>query len=86
MARVPDATRLLDRLEAMHLVVRAREGEDRRFVRTRITPAGRAVLARLDRPIAALHERQLGHLSPDRLRTLIALLALAREAPEPRPD
>src|SRR3990172_9879074 len=33
LARVPDATRLLDRLEAMGLVLRAREGEDRRFVR-----------------------------------------------------
>ncbi len=84
VARVPDATRLLDRLEAMDLVVREREGADRRFVRTRITPAGRAVLARIDRPIAALHELQLGHLGPGRLRTLIDLLALAREAPEPR--
>jgi DNA-binding MarR family transcriptional regulator len=84
VARVPDATRLLDRLEAMGLVVREREGEDRRFVRTRITPPGRAVLARLDGPIAALHERQLGHLGPGRLRTLIDLLALAREAPSPR--
>ena len=85
VARVPDATRLLDRLEAMGLVVRTREGEDRRFVRTRITPAGRAVLARLDGPIAALHERQLGHLGPGRLRTLIDFLALARETPGPRP-
>ena len=84
VAQVPDATRLLDRLEAMGLVVREREGEDRRFVRTRITPAGRAVLARLDAPIAALHGRQLGHLGPGRLRALIDLLALAREAPGPR--
>jgi DNA-binding MarR family transcriptional regulator len=81
VARVPDATRLLDRLETMGLVVREREGEDRRFVRTRITPAGRAVLARLDGPIAALHEGQLGHLGPGRLRTLIDLLAVARKAP-----
>jgi DNA-binding MarR family transcriptional regulator len=86
VAWVPDATRLLDRLEAMDLVVRAREGEDRRFVRTRITPAGLAVLARLDGPIAALHERQLGHLGPGRLRSLIDLLALAREAPGLRQD
>src|SRR3954447_21417189 len=32
IARVPDATRLLDRLEESGLVTRTREGEDRRFV------------------------------------------------------
>jgi DNA-binding MarR family transcriptional regulator len=81
VARVPDATRLLDRLEAMRLVVRLRDGADRRFVRTHITPAGLALLARLDGPMAALHQGQLGHLGSERLRMLINLLAQAREAP-----
>src|SRR5690349_19901110 len=40
VARVPDATRLLDRLTDMGLVVRAREGDDRRFVHARITRKG----------------------------------------------
>ncbi len=86
IASVPDATRLLDRLNAMGLVAREREGEDRRFVRTRITQDGLALLARLDEPMAALHTRQLGHLGRARLRTLIDLLALAREAPRTVPD
>ena len=75
---MPDATRLLDRLADMGLLVRAREGEDRRFVRARIPPAGRALTDRLDDVVHSLHLEQLGHLGPDRLRTLIGLLERAR--------
>lgn len=78
IARVPDATRLLDRLEEMGLVVRGREGEDRRFVRARITPAGLELLARLDSVIDQVHRRQLGHLGERKLRSLIDVLAEAR--------
>jgi len=79
IARVPDATRLLDRLEDTGLVVRGREGEDRRFVRARITRRGLDLLARLDDVVIDLHRRQLGHLGARKLRTLIDLLAEARD-------
>ena len=79
VARVPDATRLLDRLEETGLVVRSREGDDRRFVRSRITRRGLELLTRLDQVVIDLHRRQLGHLGPRKLRTLIDLLAEARE-------
>jgi DNA-binding MarR family transcriptional regulator len=79
IARVPDATRLLDRLEDTGLVVRGREGEDRRFVRARVTRRGLDLLARLDDVVIDLHRRQLGHLGPRKLRTLIDLLAEARD-------
>jgi DNA-binding MarR family transcriptional regulator len=78
IARVPDATRLLDRLEEMALVVRGREGEDRRFVRARITRAGLELLARLDSVIDQVHRRQLGHLGERKLRSVIDVLAEAR--------
>ena len=78
IARVPDATRLLDRLVDMGLVVRLREGEDRRFVRTRITRAGLELLARLDAVLQELHRRQLGHLGERKLRQLVDLLAESR--------
>jgi DNA-binding MarR family transcriptional regulator len=81
IARVPDATRLLDRLDEMGLVTRAREGDDRRFVRSRITPAGLALLARLDDVVIDLHRRQLGHLAEPTLRKLIELLGDARDRP-----
>jgi DNA-binding MarR family transcriptional regulator len=79
VARVPDATRLLDRLEEMGLVVREREGDDRRFVRSRITRAGLDLLRPLDTVLQALHTKQLGHLGERKLRTLISLLGEARE-------
>jgi DNA-binding MarR family transcriptional regulator len=81
VAQVPDATRLLDRLGDMGLVVRAREGDDRRFVRARITRKGLDLLRPLDEVIHALHRRQLGHLGERKLRLLVALLEEARERP-----
>lgn len=79
VARVPDATRLLDRLVEMGLVVRTREGDDRRFVRSRITRAGLDLLEPLDEVTGSLHRRQLGHLGPEKLRSLIDLLEEARQ-------
>lgn len=79
IAQVPDVTRLLDRLEGAGLVERERASADRRQVTTRITTAGLALLRKLDAPIVAMHEQHLGHLSAKQLKTLIGLLALARE-------
>ena len=81
IARVPDATRLLDRLVDMGLVVRARGGEDRRVVVARITRAGLDLIAPLDDVLEQLHRRQLGHLGQRKLRTLLGLLGEAREQP-----
>lgn len=79
IAQVPDVTRLLDRLESSALIERQRSTTDRRLVSTRITAAGLALLGRLDEPVVAMHDQLLGHMSEDQLRTLIALLALARD-------
>jgi DNA-binding MarR family transcriptional regulator len=81
IARVPDATRLLDRMEAVDLVERERSEEDRRFVTTRITEAGLRLLVELDATILELHQRQFAALDETGLRTLIDLLALARASP-----
>jgi len=78
LSRMPDVTRLLDRMEDAGLVTRVRSDADRRLVSTRLTDGGRALVDRLDRPVAEEHERRLGHLSQGQLRTLIKLLALAR--------
>jgi DNA-binding MarR family transcriptional regulator len=74
----PDVTRLLDRLDARGLIERGRDSKDRRIVRTKITKTGTALLAELDEPVAALHARQLGHVSDKRLDELVALLDEAR--------
>lgn len=78
LARMPDVTRLLDRLEVMGLVRRERNTGDRRVVTTTITAAGSDLLAQLDAPTVALQQYQLRHFTDDQLRTLIDLLALAR--------
>jgi DNA-binding MarR family transcriptional regulator len=79
VARMPDVTRLLDRLEAMELVRRERGTEDRRLVSTYLTDTGSKLLTRLDRPVAELHERQLRYLKDHQVRTLIDLSNLARK-------
>jgi DNA-binding MarR family transcriptional regulator len=79
ITRMPDVTRLLDRMEEMGLVVRARELEDRRMVRTRLTRAGRKLVDELDPVVEEEHRRLLGHLSRAQLRSLIELTTLARQ-------
>jgi DNA-binding MarR family transcriptional regulator len=79
LTRMPDMTRLLDRMEERGLVTRSRERDDRRLVLTRITDAGTGLLAELDAPVVELHRAQLATLSNAQLRSLIDLLALVRE-------
>lgn len=80
VAQVPDASRLLDRMEAAGLIRRERDTADRRFVTTRITAEGLRVVGELDGPIDALHRRRLGVLDASELETLIRLLARLRDA------
>ncbi len=79
VAPVPDATRLLDRLTSLGLTVRDRDGEDHRFVTTRITDGGLELLNRLDGPVAEMLKGQLGHMPRSDLRRLVELLGAARE-------
>lgn len=79
LTRMPDVTRLLDRMENAGLVARAREGDDRRRVSTTITAKGRRLVDKLDDVVAAEHQRRFGHLGRDRLNDLIETLAEVRE-------
>lgn len=79
IAQVPDVTRLLDRLAELGFIDRERSSGDRRLVTTRITTEGLRLLRQLDQPIADIHKQQLGHMSEQRLHTLIELLSVARE-------
>ncbi len=82
ISRDPDITRLLDRMESRGLIARAREEQDRRVVKTRITPEGLRVLAELDAPVQELHRRQLHHLPAKELRQLSRLLERVRAPAE----
>src|SRR5580658_1773292 len=74
----PDMTRLLDRMEKRGLISRQRQTDDRRVIKTRITPAGLALLKSLDQPVRELHKRQFHHLPAARLKTLAQLLEEVR--------
>lgn len=78
VVRVPDVTRLVDRLEERGLVTRERSTADRRVVTVRITRRGLALLKQLDEPVLAVHKAQLGHLSAAELGELNRLLEKAR--------
>ena len=79
LTRMPDMTRLLDRMEASGLVSRTRDTEDRRLVTTRITAKGTRLLKQLADAVAAEHRRRLGHVGRRQLQTLIDLLGVIRE-------
>lgn len=80
ISRDPDVTRLLDRMERLGLVERARSERDRRVVLTRLSLQGRTLVDRLDEPLAALHRRQFAHLSSTQLQTLLTLLREAADS------
>jgi DNA-binding MarR family transcriptional regulator len=81
ITRVPDVTRLVDRLEAQALVRRARTSRDRRVVLVSLTARGLKLLATLDEPVLQIHDEQLGHMTHDELRELSRLLTKARNRP-----
>ena len=70
----PDITRLLDRMEKRGLITRERQKDDRRVVKTRITPQGIELLKPLDQPMRDLHKRQFRHVAATRLKILSGIL------------
>ena len=85
IARVPDVTRLVDRLEGAGLVERCRIPDDRRVVQVKITQKGRDALAGLDEPLLSLNKRLLSHMTAAELADLSRLLEKARRSPDLTP-
>jgi DNA-binding MarR family transcriptional regulator len=75
LTRLPDITRLLDRLEQSGWIERRRNTEDRRKIEAYLLPEGRELLARLDQPVLKLHARQFANLGPEELTALDRLLS-----------
>lgn len=80
VARVPDVTRLIDRLETQGLAERQRCSDDRRVVYVSITRKGLDLLGKLDQPTLELHRSQMGHMTRAELSELNRLLVKARAA------
>jgi DNA-binding MarR family transcriptional regulator len=81
IARDPDITRLVDRLQKDRSIDRERDELDRRIVRVRVTQLGLDLIQKLDPLIWELHRQQLGHLSQEKLELLNRLLVEARLKP-----
>jgi len=79
IARVPDGTRLLDRMESAGLIERSRDAEDRRFVTSWITEEGLRVAGAAEESVQALHGRQFDSLAAEDLRQLVRILEKARD-------
>ena len=82
--QAPGITRLLDRLEAKHLVARERCPEDRRQVTCRISDSGLELLSRLDRTLNHADETLLEPLTVAEQRQLVRMLDQVRAASNQR--
>src|SRR5258708_1591579 len=79
LTRMPDVTRLLDRMEEAGLVERARGDEDRRMVGTRITKEALRLLAKLDKVVADDQKRRFHGVNAKQIQSLIDLLSALRQ-------
>ncbi|HLA64894.1 MAG TPA: MarR family transcriptional regulator [Rhodothermales bacterium] len=79
LTRMPDMTRLLDRMEEARLVARTRDAADRRLVSTALTAEGRRVLDALDAAVCAEQRRRFQALDEGQVRTLVDLLSTVRQ-------
>ncbi len=69
--RTPGVTRIIDRLEAKGLVDRERGTRDRRRVWCKISPAGLALLLRLDGPVNRTDEGIFASMDEEELEAFI---------------
>ena len=80
ISKVPDVSRLLDRMEGMQLLRRERDATDRRHVTTRITPKGLRMLDETTPKLEAYERERFGHFDAERLQQIIDGLADIRAA------
>jgi DNA-binding MarR family transcriptional regulator len=79
ISRVPDVSRLLDRMEEMGLLGKKRDADDRRHVTARITAKGRRVLEKTTPALAAFSHARVERLSARTIEVLIEALGAIRE-------
>jgi DNA-binding MarR family transcriptional regulator len=77
LQRLPDVSRLVDRLESAGLARRSPHLQDRRVVRVALTDQGRRLLAEMDPHLMAAHEQWYAALTSTEQRQLESLLRKA---------
>lgn len=81
ISKVPDVSRLLDRMEDLALIRRDRDPSDRRHVTARITGKGEGVLRQATPQLEAIERARFGQLDAGRLERLIDALSQVRGQP-----
>ena len=76
--RMPDVTRLLDRMEHAGYIARERSSVDRRMVRTRLACEGDRILDAVEADVVAEQKRPFKDLDDRQLHALIDLLSSVR--------
>jgi DNA-binding MarR family transcriptional regulator len=79
VSKVPDISRLLDRMEEVHLIDRERDPGDRRHVTARISAKGLRMLERATPELETVERARFAGLEPERVKLLIESLAQIRE-------
>ena len=72
--RVPDVTRLLDRMADKGWLTRERDSMNKRVVRSRLTDIGMDLVESAHAPLMEWESQQLAHLSEEEKKTLARLL------------
>jgi DNA-binding MarR family transcriptional regulator len=78
LSRVPDVTRLIDRLVALEFVTRERKEGDRRVVIQQLTEKGSEILVELDKKTLLIHQENFASIKPEDLMRLNELLNVVR--------
>jgi DNA-binding MarR family transcriptional regulator len=81
LKRMPDVTRLLDRLEAAGLIARHRPKDDQRTVLATLTDKGWNLVEQSHQPLLAVNRSQFSRFSKAELAQFIALLRKALDRP-----
>ena len=79
ISRVPDVSRLLDRMAEMDVIVKERNAADRRHVNARITPKGRRVLTQATPALAKFGRERVERLCAEHVTALVEALETIRE-------
>ncbi len=81
LQRMPDVTRLLDRLAAAGLIERHRPKDNQRTVLATLTDKGWDLVEQSHQPLLKLNRAQFAQFSRSELKTYIALLQKAHKRP-----
>ncbi|HEY7896822.1 MAG: MarR family winged helix-turn-helix transcriptional regulator [Gemmatimonadales bacterium] len=80
ISKVPDVSRLLDRMHEVELVTRERDTGDRRHVTARISAKGRRVLAEATPALEAVQRKRFRNIGTGAASSLVNVLAAIRSS------